>query len=196
MGPMSGTTGLDASLPGAGEVAAIVAVAGLVIAFGGWLWWRHRQARRPSIPAWRLLPPPTPRLLAAGLVWLALLAALYPLAVLVLPGHGWQLRLGVGLAAFVGLGFAAGLSLGPAHGWWRALGVAGLGTGWFLLITVALFESQADAGSGCTGVNSCDTAYGMGAVVVAAMAAVPLLAGVLAGKGFRMLAAGRRPAEG
>lgn len=190
-------TGLNASLPGAGEVAAIVAGAGLVIALGGWLWWRRWQARGTSSATWRLLPPLTPRLMVIGLVWLALLAALYPLAVLTLPGHSWQLRLGVGLAAFVGLGLAAGLALGPAHGWWRALGVAAVGAGWFFLITLVLFESQADpGGAGCSGTSSCDTAYGMGAVMVGAMAAVLLLAGVLAGKGFRVLAAGRRPAEG
>jgi len=194
---VSAATGLDASLPGAGEVAAIVAGAGLVIALGGWLWWRRSQAWRTSSATWRLLPPPTPRLMTTGLVWLALLAALYPLAVLTLPGHGWQLRLGVGLAAFVGLGLAAGLALGPAHGWWRALGVAALGAGWFFLITLALFESQANPGSaGCPGTSSCDAAYGMGAVMVAAVAALPLLAGVLAGKGFRTLVGGRRPADG
>jgi hypothetical protein len=176
-------------------VAATVAGTGLIVLLGGWLWWRRRQARRSS--TWRLLPPPTPRVVALGLVWLALLAALYPLAVLALPGgHSWQLRLGVGLAAFVGLGLVAGLALGPAHGWLRALGVGALGTGWFFLITVVLFESWADPGTaGCPGTSSCDTAYGMGAVFVAAMAAVPLLVGVLAGKGFRVLLARRLPVE-
>jgi hypothetical protein len=127
----------------------------------------------------------------AGALWLGLISAACVVADRWLSSGpavagASLIALGVGLVLAVGL--VGGVLVRARSPWWEAPALALLGAGWlafsFYMVLIVFDPTGCDAPPG----GDCDTGYSVGAMLVAAVSAIPLVAGFAAGKVVAWLA--------